>query len=294
MQGAGNDFVVIDQITQDIEFNQEWVKPLADRKLGIGCDQVLLLEPPRSPDADFHYRIFNADGSEVEQCGNGARCIGQFIVNKQLSPKASWELETINSKLSVALATNNQGIRVNLGIPNFDATSLPFKFTDSNVINNYEFKLKIENLDHVECLDDGIITFSAVSLGNPHVVVNLDKISLDHDNKNLITNFINNIGKYFNSHSQFPNGVNVNFIRIIADNVIKLVTYERGVGITLACGTGASASAVCARRLGLVNDNNISIENQGGVLKINWLNSGESPVWLTGPTSTVYEGYINL
>lgn len=294
MQGTGNDFVVIDQITQELEFNQEWVKLLSDRKYGIGCDQVLLVEPPKHEDADFYYRIFNADGSEVEQCGNGARCIGQFIVNKQLSPKASWIIETINSKISVAKALNNQGIRVNLGIPDFNASSLPFKFTEKNVIDNYNFKLQLNDLAEIDYLANNTLEFSLVSLGNPHVVVNIDKINMDTHNINLVTTFMNKIGKYLNSHSQFPNGVNVNFIRIKADNIIELTTYERGVGITLACGTGACAAAVCARKLGLVNDNNISIENQGGALIVNWSNTDESPIWLTGPTATVYEGYINL
>ncbi len=288
MQGAGNDFIVIDQVTQEIEFNQEWVKLLASRKLGVGCDQLLLLEPPRSKEADFFYRIFNADGTEVEQCGNGARCLGQYIINKQLSPKASWEIETINSKLTVAMAPNNQGIRVNLGKPNFNASSLPFNFNEKNVINNYLFNLEFQDSNYKN------IQFSVVSIGNPHVVINLDDLKIDHNNENLITNLINKIGKFFNNHPQFPSGVNVNFVRIIDTNNLVLITYERGVGITLACGSGACAATVCARKLEWIKDNNITIENKGGVLKVNWGNTEDSSVWLTGPTSTVFEGYINI
>ena len=295
MHGAGNDFVVIDQVTQDIEFKQAWVELIASRKFGVGCDQVLLLEPPKHADTDFFYRIYNADGTEVEQCGNGARCIGQFIVNKLLSPKASWEIETINSRLTVAMIPNNQGIRVNLGLPDFNALSLPFKFTEQNIISNNLFHLPLELEVHsgtphlYEKLE-----FSVVSIGNPHIVINLDHINIDYSDKNLITNYINIIGKYLNSHPQFPKGINVNFIKIKSNHEIELTTYERGVGITLACGTGACAAAVCARKLNWVNDNIICVENEGGTLKVNWSNREDSPIWLTGPTTTVFEGYITL
>lgn len=294
MQGAGNDFIVIDQVTQDIKFNPEWVELLASRKFGIGCDQVLLIEPPRHSNSDFYYRIFNADGKEVEQCGNGARCIGQFIVNQQLSPKASWEIETINSQMTVAIAPNNQGIRVNIGQADFDAQSIPFKFNDQNVVNNNVFKLVIEKIGDIACLEHNTLEFSLVSLGNPHVVINLDRINIDYSDKNLITNFINKIGKYLNDHPQFPNGVNVNFIKVKNPNTIELITFERGVGITLACGSGSCAAAVCARKLGWLTENIINIENAGGVLRVNWDGEDKSPIWLTGPAITVYEGYVDL
>lgn len=289
MHGAGNDFVVIDQVTQDLTFNFEWVELISSRKFGIGCDQVLLIEPPKTPDTDFYYRIFNADGTEVEQCGNGARCIGQYIVNKKLSPKASWEIETIKSKMTVAIAPNNQGIRVNIGIPNFDATSLPFEFTEQNVVSNNLFKLNIDNTE---------LEFSLVSIGNPHIVINLEHINqrfnIDYSDHNLLTSFINKLGKFLNNNNQFPKGVNLNFVKIIDSNNIELITYERGVGITLACGSGACAAAVCAQKLGWVTDNNINIINKGGQLKVYWANTDKSPIWLTGPANTVFEGYIDL
>jgi len=294
MQGAGNDFVVIDQISQDIVFKPEWVQLISCRKLGVGCDQLLLLEPPKTPNADFFYRIFNADGTEVEQCGNGARCIGQFISYKHLSPKASWEIETINSKMTVALAPNNMGIRVNLGLPNFDANSLPFNFTEHNIVSNTLFKLQIPELDELEFLNDKILQFSIVSIGNPHVVITMDKINIDISNKNLITYYINKIGQVLNSHPQFPKGINVNFIRIINHNTIELTTYERGVGITLACGTGSCAAAICARQQNLVSENFINVHNAGGTLGVHWANTNSSPVWLTGASNIVYEGYIEL
>lgn len=294
MHGAGNDFVVIDQVTQDVAFNYEWVELISSRKFGIGCDQVLLIEPPRSKDTDFYYRIFNADGSEVEQCGNGARCIGQFIVNKKLSPKASWEIETIKSRMTVAIAPNNQGIRVNVGPPDFDANNLPFKFEEQNVVNNNIFKLKIDDEKYAKYLNDDHLEFALVSIGNPHIVVNLNQININYTDKNLLTSSINKIGKDINNHSQFPNGVNVNFIKIIDNHNIELITYERGVGITLACGSGSCAAAVCARKLGWVNENNVNVINKGGTLKINWANSIESSIWLTGPTNTVFEGFIDL
>lgn len=294
MHGAGNDFVVIDQVTQDLEFNQEWVELISSRKFGVGCDQVLLLEPPRHKDYDFFYRIFNADGTEVEQCGNGARCIGQFIVNNKLSPKASWEIETINSKMTVAIAPNNQGIRVNVGIPNFDAQGLPFIFNDQNLVSNNLFKLSKEELDNINYLKDDSLIFSLVSIGNPHIVINVDSIAIDYSDKNLFRNFINKIGKIINEHPQFPKGVNVNFIKIKSPNALELTTYERGVGITLACGSGACASAVCARKLSWLQENIITIENTGGILKVNWTNADNSAIWLTGPATTVYDGYINL
>lgn len=295
MQAAGNDFIVIEQLTQNIIFKPEWVNLLSCRKTGIGCDQLLLLEPPQNPNTDFFYRIFNADGTEVEQCGNGARCIGQFIVHKKLSHKASWEIETIKSKLLIAVSANNQAIRVNLGIPNFDANSLPFNFTDENIvdniINDISFKLDIK--------DEKInypIEFSIVSMGNPHIVINLDKINIDKNNKNLINNFINKIGRAFNNHPQFPKGVNVNFIDIVDNSNIKLITYERGAGVTQACGTGSCASAVCARKLGLVTENNINIINTGGILTVSWIyeEQKEHPVWLAGPSAITYEGYIDI
>jgi diaminopimelate epimerase len=294
MHGAGNDFVIIDQVTQEIKFNPEWVDLISSRKFGVGCDQVLLLEPPKHKDTDFYYRIFNADGTEVEQCGNGARCIGQFIVNKQLSPKASWELETITSRMTVALAPNNQGIRVNIGVPDFNAKNLPFNFTEQNIVNNNIFKITIEDTEHLYYLKHNMLEFSLVSVGNPHIVINLDNIDIDYANKNLITNFINKIGSYINSHPQFPKGVNVNFIKIKDQRTIELTTYERGVGITLACGSGSCAAAVCAKKLGWITDNVITVENAGGILKVTWNDADESPIWLTGPTTTVFEGYINL
>lgn len=294
MQGAGNDFVVIDQISQYITFKPEWVQLISCRKTGIGCDQLLLLEPPKNPHADFFYRIFNADGTEVEQCGNGARCIGQFIAYKQLSPKASWEIETINSKMIVALAPNNMGIRVNLGLANFDANSLPFNFTEHNIVSNTMFKLQIPELEELEFLTDKTLLFSIVSVGNPHVVINMDTITIDISNTNLLTYYINKIGKALNNHPQFPKGVNVNFVRIINNNTLQLTTYERGVGVTLACGTGSCAAAICARQQNLVTENFINVENAGGTLGVNWSNTPDSSVWLTGASNIVYEGYIDL
>ncbi|MBP9721536.1 MAG: diaminopimelate epimerase [Gammaproteobacteria bacterium] len=294
MQGAGNDFVVIDQISQDILFKPEWAQLISCRKLGVGCDQLLLLEPPKSPQADFFYRIFNSDGTEVEQCGNGARCIGQFISYKKLSPKASWEIETINSKMTVALTPNHNGIRVNLGLPNFDANSLPFTFTEHNIVNNNIFKLQIPQLEDLEYLKNKTLLFSIVSIGNPHVVINMDTIMIDEKNTNLVNNYINKIGSTLNNHPQFPKGVNVNFIRVINSHTIGLTTYERGVGVTAACGTGSCAAAICARGQNLVTENFIQVENSGGTLGVNWANSDDSPVWLTGASNIVYEGYIEL
>jgi diaminopimelate epimerase len=294
MQGAGNDFVVIDQISQDIIFKTEWVQLISCRKLGVGCDQLLLLEPPRNPNTDFYYRIFNADGTEVEQCGNGARCIGQFISYKHLSPKASWEIETTNSKMTVALAPNNQGIRVNLGAPSFDASSLPFTFTELNIVNNNIFKLQIPQLQDLEYLKEQTLIFAIVSVGNPHVVINMDIIDIAISNTNLINHYINKIGTVLNNHPQFPKGVNVNFIRVINNHTIALTTFERGVGITLACGTGSCAAAICARQQHLVTENFIHVENAGGTLGVSWANHADAPIWLTGASNVVYEGYIEL
>lgn len=288
MQGAGNDFIVIDQVTQEIVFNRQWVTLLANRKTGIGCDQLLLLEPPKSANCDFFYRIFNSDGSEVEQCGNGARCIGQFIAHKQLSPKASWELETISSSITVALAPNNQGYRVNLGIPNFSPDSLPFRFNNTNIIDEIFFKIN---------LDLGIqneLIFSVLSLGNPHVVINLENTAVAQATQPEQINYINTIGKFLNEHLQFPHGVNVNFMRVMNSNTLELMTYERGVGITMACGTGACASAVSAIRQNLVNSHSVTVENIGGSLGVNWSEGEKSSVWLTGKSSIVYEGWVEL
>lgn len=196
--------------------------------------------------------------------------------------------------MTVALAPNNTGIRVNLGLANFDAKSLPFNFTEHNIVNNNLFKLQLPELEDLIYLKDKLLQFSIVSVGNPHIVINMDTIDIDISNKNLITNYITKIGQVLNNHPQFPKGINVNFIRVVDHHTIQLTTYERGVGITAACGTGSCAAAICARLQNLVTENFIHVENSGGTLGVSWGNTNDSPIWLTGAASIVYEGYIEL
>ncbi len=269
MHGLGNDFVVIDAINQTVRLSREQVQFIADRHFGIGCDQLLLVEPARASGVDFRYRIFNADGDEVEQCGNGARCFARFVRDQGLGDKDEIRVETRSGVIVLRVESDGQ-ITVNMGVPRFDPEQIPFQAA----VRADEYALE---------LDGDSVTVGVVSMGNPHAVLLVE----DLDNTPVA-----GLGMAIESHPRFPQRVNVGFMQVISREIIRLRVFERGVGETLACGTGACAAMVVARQQGLINDK-VTVELPGGELAICWEGEG-SPVMMTGPASKVFEGQIEL
>ena len=269
MHGLGNDFVVIDAINQDIHLTSEQIRFIADRHFGVGCDQLLLVEKPLTQGADFGYRIFNADGGEVEQCGNGARCFARFVHDHGLSDKDEIAVETNTGIIYPRLETSGQ-VTVNMGAPRFEPASLPFNANGPE--SSYRLKL-----------DDEQIDIGAVSMGNPHAVYRVS----DVDNARVET-----LGPAISHHPDFPQQVNAGFMQIVAPDHIRLRVYERGAGETLACGTGACAAMVIGASWGELEDS-VKVDLPGGQLLIRWLGDGE-PVWMTGPATHVFEGKITV
>ena len=269
MHGLGNDFVVFDAIHQSVELTAEHCRFLADRHFGVGCDQILLVEPARSDDTDFHYRIFNADGSEVEQCGNGARCFARFVRDQGLSVSDTLRVGTLGRVIELHLEPDG-GVRVNMGVPVLDPPAIPF---DAGArAASYELEV-----------DGRPLEIGAVSMGNPHAVLVVD----DVDQAPVAT-----LGPAIQTHARFPRRVNVGFMAVLDPSNIKLRVYERGAGETLACGSGACAAVVSGRLRGLL-DERVRARLRGGDLVIFWPGEGK-PVWMTGPAVRVYEGEIDL
>jgi diaminopimelate epimerase len=268
MHGLGNDFVVIDAITQAISLNTEQIRAMADRHFGIGCDQLLLVEESTNPAADFRYRIFNADGGEVEQCGNGARCFALFVRDKGLTDKTTIPVETAGGLIELKVEKNQ--VLVDMGVPSFQPDKLPF-LTDKQaktydlIVNSTEYAI------------------GAVSMGNPHAVLLVDNVDLAD---------VETIGAAIESHKQFPQRVNVGFMEILNRDEIRLRVYERGTGETLACGTGACAAVAVGHLLGKLNEQ-VTVFLKGGSLTINWSGEGEH-LFMTGPATTVFQGKINF
>lgn len=269
MHGLGNDFVVIDAVRQHINLTTDAIKKLADRNRGIGCDQVLLIEPPSDKNIDFNYRIFNCDGSEVEQCGNGARCMGRYIADQQLSGKKTVLLQTKNRVMEVTTKTKNL-VTANMGEPIFSPEAIPFEAEQQQTLYNI-------------VIDTQTYEIFALSVGNPHAVIQVDDI-------NRIA--ANDIGPLIQADSHFPESVNVGFMQIVDRQNIKLRVYERGVGETQACGSGACAAAVAAIQQNLV-DPSVKLELLGGSLNIEWQGHNQ-PILMTGPAETVFHGKIKL
>lgn len=269
MHGLGNDFVVINRIAHPVELDREHYRRLADRRFGIGCDQVLLVESPQSPDADFRYRIFNADGGEVEQCGNGARCFARYVVDKGLTDKTELVIETLGGIVRPRIEANGL-VTVNMGVPRFEPAEVPF--LAEHAATHYELDL-----------GDTKVDVGVVSMGNPHAVQIVD---------NVDTAPVKTQGPLIECHTSFPNRVNAGFMQIIDRERIRLRVFERGVGETLACGTGACAAMVVGRQMGVVGDS-VRVQLPGGDLDIRWAGDGQ-PVWMTGPAVTVFEGTIDL
>jgi len=269
MHGLGNDFVVVDAVTQNVNLSTTAVKRIADRHLGIGCDQLLIVEPPSNSDIDFNYRIFNSDGSEVEQCGNGARCLARFVRDRKLSGKTSIRVKTMNRIIS--LSTNkDKTISVDMGIPGLEPKDLP---------------LQAESRSESYCIDlgDQSVTIAAVSMGNPHAVLFVDEIESAP---------VSTIGPRLEKHPRFANKVNVGFVKVVNRQHIKLRAHERGAGETRACGSGACAAAVAAIQQGLV-DSPVTVSLPGGSLRINWPGEGHSLIMI-GPAITSFHGQIKL
>ena len=281
MHGLGNDFVVIDAISQTVELTAEQIRFIADRRFGVGCDQLLMVESPDQTQAgsvDFKYRIFNADGSEVEQCGNGARCFARFVREKNLSSKDTIVVETFSGIIRLTINQQDMVI-VDMGKPVFEPKQLPFvpAAGDSQSNNRYTLAIDagIKEIDRVE--------FSAVSMGNPHITIKVD----DLDNYP-----VQQVGKMLESHPSFPNRVNVGFMQIIDKEQVRLRVYERGSGETLACGTGACAAVANGISHGWLAEQ-VEVRLPAGSLHIQW-QQGEHSLMMTGPASFVYEGQIKL
>ena len=269
MHGAGNDFVVIDAVRAAVKIKEDQIRKIADRQTGVGCDQVLLIEPPKRPDADFEYRIFNADGSPAGQCGNGARCIGRFIHEQRLSAKSTITLQ-VGSDLRRLEFDETGSVKAELGAPIFAPTQIPFA-TDEDAT------------EHALTLANVTVMAGVVSVGNPHAVLLVDDIAATPVEK---------IGPMIQSLDVFPEGVNVGFMQVESNTQVKLRVFERGAGETLAGGSGACAAVIHGIRLGQLA-NKVTVSVPGGKLEVSWDN-GVSSVWLSGPAETVFEGKLNL
>jgi diaminopimelate epimerase len=268
MHGIGNDFVVFDAVRQRVELDAAAIRRLADRRFGVGCDQVLLVEPPRLPGAEFHYRIFNADGSEVEQCGNGARCFARFVRDHGLTEKDEIPVGTSAGLIRLFVEPDGQ-IRVDMGVPILEPALIPFLADAQSA--TYELDLDGETL-----------TIGAVSMGNPHAVTLVDDLDRAQ---------VGRLGPRIESHPRFPNRVNAGFMQVLEPDRIRLRVHERGTGETLACGTGACAAVVSGRLRGLLRER-VRVGLPGGDLVIQWPGAGQ-PVLMTGPAERVFEGEID-
>jgi diaminopimelate epimerase len=269
MHGLGNDFVVFDAIRQSVNLSADQIRFIANRRFGVGCDQVLLVEPPRSTDTDFYYRIFNADGGEVEQCGNGARCFARFVRDHGLTEKEVLEVGTLGGRIRLHLERDGQ-VRVNMGVPSLDPAEIPFSAPERALT----YEIEVDGREAV---------IAAVSMGNPHAVLRLP--SVDEAPVELL-------GPLIERHPRFPQRANVEFMAVRERDHIDLRVFERGAGETLACGTGACAAVVAGRLQGLL-DEQVRVSLPGGDLLISWAGEGE-PVWMTGPAREVFQGRMAL
>ena len=279
MHGLGNDFMVIDCVSQPHSLSTEQIAHYADRQLGIGFDQLLQIEPATRPDADFRYRIFNRDGSEVEHCGNGARCFAKYVHDKGLTTHNPIKVETVNRLLSLQLSEGGE-VTVDMGEPDFAPESLPFQAENASVdvVSGHRYRCEV-----VAASTTQKVEFSTLSMGNPHAVIVVD----DLDKADVV-----GLGAALGQHGCFPQGVNVGFMQVVAQQSIRLRVFERGSGETLACGTGACAAVVSGCKLGLL-ESPVEVNVRGGTLTIAWQGDG-APVLMTGPATTVYDGILDL
>ncbi|MEK9534526.1 MAG: diaminopimelate epimerase [Halieaceae bacterium] len=269
MHGAGNDFVVIDGVTQAVNLNTNQLRRLADRHRGIGCDQILMVTPPDSPDADFRYHVFNADGSRAGQCGNGARCVGRFLREKRLTRQRELLLQTDDDSLALSL-TEDGRVFAGLGAPRFAPAEVPFEADETQ--DQYTLDVQGQSL-----------SIGALSMGNPHAILMVDDCNAAP---------VSTLGPLLEAHTRFPERVNVGFMQVQSRGEVKLRVFERGVGETDACGSGACAAAVHGMKLGLL-DEEVLVSLPGGKLSVSWPSMGDR-VWLGGPTATVFNGTVTL
>jgi len=269
MHGLGNDFVVIDGIHQRVNLTTEQVRLLADRRFGVGCDQLLLVEKPQGNEAEFRYRIYNADGGEVQQCGNGARCFARFVVEQGLTTSKEIPVETAGGLIILTLESDDQ-VTVNMGIPNLAPDSLPFVAEQQAITYSLQ-------------TSTGELEIAALSMGNPHAVLIVDDVD---------TADVETLGPEIERHQRFPERVNVGFMQITSADNIRLRVYERGAAETLACGTGACAAVVAGRLQDKLAES-VKVSLPGGELVIRWRGPNE-PLFMTGPATRVFEGSITL
>jgi len=269
MHGAGNDFVIVDGVTQAVNLNTDHLRRLADRHRGIGCDQILMVTPPDSPDADFRYHVFNADGSRAGQCGNGARCVGRFLREKRLTRQREILLQTNDDSLALSL-TEDGRVFAGLGAPRFAPAEVPFQADETQ--DQYTLDVQGQSL-----------SIGALSMGNPHAILMVDDCDAAP---------VSMLGPLLEAHTRFPERVNVGFMQVQSRSEVKLRVFERGVGETDACGSGACAAAVHGMKLGLL-DEEVLVSLPGGKLSVSWPSMGDR-VWLGGPTATVFNGTVTL
>lgn len=269
MHGLGNDFMVIDGVTQNVFLTEDLIRKWADRHRGIGFDQLLLVEPPYDPELDFHYRIFNADGSEVSQCGNGARCFARFVTLKGLTNKQHIHVSTANGKMVLSLKEDGQ-VKVNMGEPIWEPAQIPF--TANKFEKNYILRTDIQT-----------VLCGVVSMGNPHCVLQVEDIQ---------TANVLELGALLECHERFPARANIGFMQVVNRNHIKLRVFERGAGETQACGSGACGAVAVGIMQGVL-DSNVRVDLPGGTLNIEWAGEGQ-PLYMTGDAEFVYDGFIKL
>ncbi|EMT6575103.1 MULTISPECIES: diaminopimelate epimerase [Providencia] len=269
MHGLGNDFMVVDGVTQNIYFSPELICRLADRHTGVGFDQLLLVEAPYDPDLDFHYRIFNADGSEVAQCGNGARCFARFVRLKGLTNKQKIKVSTQSGRMTLTI-NENDDVCVNMGVPDFEPQRVPFRAVK-------------EEKTYIIRAQERTVLCGVVSMGNPHCVIQVESIH---------TAEVEVLGPALENHERFPERANIGFMEIISADHIRLRVYERGAGETQACGSGACAAVAVGISQGLLAKR-VKVDLPGGSLDISWEGPG-SPLYMTGPATHVYDGVIQL
>lgn len=265
MQGLGNDFVVINATEQPFELTPAQIQKMANRRFGVGFDQLLVLELPKQSDVDFNFRIFNADGSEVGQCGNGARCIARFIREQGLSKHRDFRISTLSDVLELKIEQDDK-VSVCMGVPCFNPEEIPF--IADNAANLYDV-----------AVDNQSIQLGVVNIGNPHAIIPVAHID---------SSSVSRLGAALNKHERFPEGVNVGFMQVIDPQSIRLRVYERGTGETLACGSNACAAVVVGRRVGLLQER-VMVSQPGGTLSIHW-QGPDTPVFMTGPATTVFKG----
>ncbi|MDN3516652.1 diaminopimelate epimerase [Aquisalimonas lutea] len=269
MHGLGNDFVVLDAIRQAVTLDRDTVRFLADRRFGVGCDQVLLAAPATEPGMDFRYRIYNADGDEVEQCGNGVRCLARFLLDQGLTGKRQLRIQTLAGPTEVFVEDDGR-ITVDMGPPRLEPADIPFRAAQRAT----GYALQVQ---------DRSLTIDAISMGNPHAVLQVDDVD---------TAPVAELGPLIEGHPDFPARANAGFVQVLGRDHVRLRVYERGAGETLACGTGACAAVVAGRIRGLL-DEHVRVDLPGGRLAVHWAGEG-SPVWMTGPATTVFRGRVRV